>query len=72
MARPGGHLRAVVSHGEPCSPEVFDQHNIGFGEFTLNIQNGFAVRRHGQSPTGFFVQGPERDSFAGRKIEELN
>jgi hypothetical protein len=48
------------------------QHDVGFCEFVLNVENGFAVARHGQSPTGLFLEGPDRNGLAARKIEKLH
>ena len=59
-------------HPGSSSSKIFHQHDVRFREFVLNVENRFAVARHGHPPTRLFLQGPDGNDFVSRKIEELN
>jgi hypothetical protein len=39
-------------------PEILHQHDVGFGELVLHVDERLAFRRDAHSPARFFVEGP--------------
>lgn len=54
------------------SAKILDQHDVGLGEFVLNIKDRAAILRTGQSPTYVTIEIPNRDYFPGSEFQELH
>src|SRR5215469_13752561 len=53
-------------------PEILHQHDVGFGELVLHIDERLAFRRDAHSPARFFVEGPQGSGLTGCKFEECD
>jgi len=66
------HLREVLSETGTTSLKILYEHDVGFREFILDVDDRLAVLGHAQSPAGIFLQCPHGKSFAGSKFVELD